>query len=74
MTLGYLPENGDFVVFLRLTKNSAYLYTSQRREKDEQHILKIFSNFHENIRVFNGVMTLALSAFSVFLRVFTGKE
>ena len=41
MTLGYLPENGDFVVFLRLTTNSAYLYTSQRREKDEQHILKI---------------------------------
>ena len=60
MTLGYLPENGDFVVFLRLTTNSAYLYTSQRREKDEQHILKILWKFHENSRVFNGVMTLAL--------------
>ena len=34
MTLGYLPDIGDFVVFLRLTTNSAYLYTSQRREKD----------------------------------------
>ena len=60
MTLGYLPENGDFVVFLRLTTNSAYLYTSQRREKDEQHILKILWKFHKNSRVFNGVMTLAL--------------
>ncbi len=41
MALGYLPLNGDCVVFLRLTTNSAYLNTYQRREKVEQRILKI---------------------------------
>ena len=66
MTLGYLTENGDFVVFLRLPTNSAYLYTFQRREKDEQYLLKIVSNFHENIKVFNRIMTLAFSAVSMF--------
>ena len=66
MALDYLPWNGDFVVFSRLTKNSAYLYTLQRREKVEWHILKIFWKFHVGSRVFDGVMTLAVLAFSVF--------
>ena len=56
MALAYLPLNGDFVVFLRLTTNSAYLNTYQRREKVEQRILKISWKFHENSRVFDGVM------------------
>ena len=60
MALCYLAENGDFVVFLDQATNSAYLYTSQRREEDEQHILKILWKFHENSQVFNGVMTLDL--------------
>ena len=63
MALAYLPLNGDFVVFLRLTTNSAYLNTYQRREKVEQRILKISWKFHENSRVFDGVMTLALLCF-----------
>ena len=35
MALDYLPLNGYFLVFSRLTTNSAYLYTLQRREKVE---------------------------------------
>ena len=42
MALAYLPLNGDFVVFSRLTTDSAHLYTLQRREKVEERILKIF--------------------------------
>ncbi len=74
MALGYLPWNGDFVVFSRLTTDSAHLYTPQRREKVELHILKLFWKFNEGSREFDEVMTLAVLAFSVFLRVFTDKE
>ena len=41
MALGNLPLNGDFVVFLRLTTNSTYLNTFQKRERVERRILKI---------------------------------
>ena len=74
MALGYLPLSGYFVVFSRLSTNSAHLYTLQRREKVEKHILTLFWKYIEVSRVYDGVMTLAVLAFSVFLRVFTDKE
>ena len=66
MALGYLPLNSDFVVFVRLATNSAYLHVFQRREKLEQHILKIFWKFHEHCQVWDGNMTPSLKVFSVF--------
>ena len=74
MALGYLPWNGEFAVFSRLTTDSAHLYTLQRREKVEKRILKIFWKFNEGSRVYDGVMALAVLAFSLFWRVFTGKK
>ena len=66
MAYGYLPLNDDFVVFSCSTTNSANLYTLQRREKVEKRILKIFWKFNEGSRVYDGVMALAVLAFSVF--------
>ena len=77
MALAYLPLNCDFLVFLRLPTNSAYLNTFQRKEKVEQHIWQIFWKFHESNRVFDRVMTLALEAFFMFegclLNIFPAK-